>query len=99
MDPYRITTEDGKKVVGMIRDLLAREISLERFQEKLDDFRDEAYERFTDSEYWYATNVSLVFEYYEPNPDIYSAEDGMYNEEKVRQRMKAYLEAAIIEDV
>ena len=99
MEPYRITTEDGKKVVEMVRDLLAGEVPLEGFQTKLDDFRDEAYERFTDSEHWYATNVSLVFEYYEPNPDIYSAEAGLYNEEKVRQRMKAYLEAAIIEDV
>ena len=97
MEPYRITTEDGKKVVEMLRGIIAGEIPLEGFLDKLYDFKDEeAYERLTETEFWFASAISDAFEYYEPNPDIRDTAEEFYGEEELMSRLKVIQEAAQI---
>ena len=99
MEPYRITTEDGKKVVEMIRAFLAEEAQPEEFQAKLDDFRERLRDKLTDEELSYAADVSLDLDLYEQNPDLCSADPLLLNEERLRQSLKEYLGLAVIEDV
>lgn len=97
MEPYQITTEDGKKIVEMIRTFLAEGTKPEEFQVKLDDFRERLRDKLTDEELSYAADVSLDLDLYEPNPDLCSADPLLLNEERLRQSLKEYLDLAIVE--
>lgn len=100
MESYRITTEDGRKVIDMLKGILAGEIPLEGFQDKLDDFKDkEAFEKLTEDEFWFASEISDAFEYYEPNPDIRGTAEEFYGEEELMSQLKAILDLVIIKDV
>ena len=100
MEPYRITTEDGKKVGGMLKGILAGEIPLEGFLDRLYDFKDkEAFERLTEAEFWFASEITDAFEFYEPNPDIRGTAEEFYGEDELMSQLKGILEAAMIENV
>lgn len=99
MDPYRITTEDGKKVVEMVRELLAGEVPLRGFQSKLEELILRSEEEFTDEEGCYADEVWMEFESYEPKSYIRATMPGLLDEEGLRQSLKEFLAAASIEGV
>lgn len=98
-DSYRITTEAGKKVVEMIRELLADEVPLRGFLDKLEEFTLRSEEEFTDGEVCYADEVWREFEFYEPKYYIRATNPLLVNEEGLRQRLKKFLDASLIEDV
>lgn len=98
MDPYRITTEDGKKIVEMLRAFLAGEVPLDGFQAKLDEFRERFEEKLSIEERCYAADVSLELDLYEPNPDICSTDPLLHDEEGLRQSLKEFLELAAVQE-
>lgn len=99
LDSYQITTEAGKKLVEMLRELLAGEVPLRGFQDKLEEFTLRSDDEFTDEEVCYADEVWREFEFYEPKPYIRATNPLLLSEEGLRQCLKKFLDAANIEDV